>query len=77
MFACVLASRKGGAGKTTLACHLAVEAGRAGYGPVAVVDLDPMGGLSGWWDARKAEIPALVRVETSLTDTLEALRSVP
>jgi len=75
MFVCVLASRKGGAGKTTLACHLAVEAGRAGYGPVAVIDLDPMSGLSGWWDARKAEIPTLVRVETSLTDTLEALRS--
>lgn len=74
MFVNVLASRKGGAGKTTLACHLAVEADRAGYGPVAVIDLDPMGGLSGWWDARKAESPALVRVETSLADTLHALR---
>lgn len=74
MFVNVLASRKGGAGKTTLACHLAVEAGRAGYGPVAVIDLDPMAGLSGWWDARKAESPALARVETSLSDTLVALR---
>ena len=74
MFVNVLASRKGGAGKTTLACHLAVEAERAGYGPVAVVDLDPMGGLSGWWDARKAESPILVRVQTSLADTLSALR---
>ncbi len=74
MFVNILASRKGGAGKTTLACHLAVEAERAGYGPVAVIDLDPMGGLSGWWDARKAESPALVRVETSLADTLAALR---
>ena len=74
MFVNVLASRKGGAGKTTLACHLAVEADRAGSGPVAVIDLDPMAGLSGWWDARKAEIPALVRVETSLAETLAALR---
>ena len=74
MFVTVLASRKGGAGKTTLACHLAVEADRAGFGPVAVIDLDPMGGLSGWWDARKAGSPILVRVETSLADTLAALR---
>ncbi len=74
MFVCVLASRKGGCGKTTLASHLAVEAGRAGFGPVAVVDLDPMGGLSGWWDARKAPEPVLARVETSLADTLEVLR---
>jgi chromosome partitioning protein len=73
MFVSVLASRKGGAGKTTLASHLAVEADRAGYGPVAVVDLDPMGGLSGWWDARKADSPVLARVNTSLSDTLAAL----
>ena len=74
MLVCVLASRKGGCGKTTLASHLAVEAGRAGAGPVAVVDLDPMGGLSGWWDARQAAEPILARVETSLADTLKALR---
>ena len=70
----VLASRKGGAGKTTLASHLAVEAERAGAGPVAVIDLDPMGGLSGWWDARKAHSPVLARVEASLSDTLAALK---
>lgn len=75
MFVSVLASRKGGGGKTTLASHLSVEAGQAGYGPVAVIDLDPMGGLSGWWDARKADTPALARVETSLADTLTALRA--
>lgn len=74
MLVCVLASRKGGCGKTTLATHLAVEAGRSGAGPVAVVDLDPMGGLSGWWDARQAAEPILARVETSLADTLKALR---
>lgn len=74
MLVCVLASRKGGCGKTTLASHLAVEAGRAGAGPVAVVDLDPMGGLSGWWDARQAAEPILARVETTLADTLKALR---
>ena len=74
MLVCVLASRKGRCGKTTLASHLAVEAGRAGAGSVAVVGLDPMGGLSGWWDARHAAEPMLPRVETSLADTLKVLR---
>jgi len=40
-----IASQKGGAGKTTLSAHLAVEAERAGRGPVAVVDTDPQGSL--------------------------------
>lgn len=75
MFTSVLASRKGGGGKTTLASHLSVEAERSGYGPVAVIDLDPMGGLSGWWDARKAGTPALVHVHGSLTQTLDVLRA--
>ena len=41
----VLASQKGGAGKTTLSRHLAVEAERAGEGPVVLIDADPQGGL--------------------------------
>jgi chromosome partitioning protein len=43
-----IASQKGGAGKTTLAAHLAVEAERTGAGPVAVVDTDPQGSLAAW-----------------------------
>jgi chromosome partitioning protein len=53
----VLASRKGGAGKTTLTSHLAVEAERQGAGPVAVIDTDPMGGLASWWNERETETP--------------------
>lgn len=41
-----IASQKGGAGKTTLTAHLAVEAERGGAGPVAVVDTDPQGSLA-------------------------------
>ena len=52
-----LASRKGGAGKTTLASHLAVAAEAAGAGPVALMDTDPQGGLAGWWNAGAASTP--------------------
>ena len=43
MVVLVLASQKGGSGKTTLSGHLAVEADRAGVGPVALIDTDPQG----------------------------------
>lgn len=47
-----LAQRKGGAGKTTLAAHLA--AGWAGAGRrVAVVDVDPQRSLSQWVEIRR------------------------
>src|SRR3954470_14892052 len=59
----VVASRKGGAGKTTLATLLAVEAARAGVGPVALIDLDPMGGLGQWWESRAPETPMLITPE--------------
>lgn len=48
MHVLVLASQKGGAGKTTLSRHLAVEAERAGEGPVILIDADPQGGLASW-----------------------------
>jgi chromosome partitioning protein len=56
----VLASRKGGAGKTTTARHLAVEAERRGDGPVALIDTDPQGGLAKWWNRRADETPAFI-----------------
>ena len=57
MFVLVLASQKGGAGKTTLSRHLAVEADRAGQGPVVLIDADPQGGLASWWNRRTADAP--------------------
>jgi chromosome partitioning protein len=51
----VVASQKGGVGKTTVAAHLAVHADMAGHGPAVLVDTDPQGSLSEWWDARKDE----------------------
>ena len=58
----VLASQKGGSGKTTLSGHLAVEAEARGAGPVVLIDTDPQGSLSDWWNARASETPAFARV---------------
>jgi chromosome partitioning protein len=60
-----IASQKGGAGKTTLSAHLAVEAERTGAGPVAVVDTDPQGSLAAWWNTRQANTPLFSAVDMS------------
>ena len=59
----VLASQKGGAGKTTLAAHLAVAAELAGTGPAVLIDTDPQGSLSAWWNSREANAPALAEAK--------------
>jgi chromosome partitioning protein len=41
---------------------LAVEAERAGAGPVALIDTDPQGSLSHWWNARAARTPQFAKV---------------
>jgi chromosome partitioning protein len=62
MHVLVLASQKGGSGKTTLSGHLAVEADKAGIGPVALIDTDPQGSLAQWWNAREALTPHFAQV---------------
>ena len=54
-----LASKNGGAGKTTIAAHLAVAIEAAGDGPAVLIDTDPQGSLSAWWNSRAAETPTL------------------
>lgn len=61
MYVIAFASQKGGSGKTTLAGHVAVEAERQGAGPVAIIDTDPQGSLSQWWNAREEERPFFVK----------------
>lgn len=61
----VLASQKGGVGKTTLAGHLAVMAEQSGDGPVALIDTDPQGSLAAWWNERKAEAPLFATVDVA------------
>lgn len=54
-----LLAQKGGAGKTTLAIHLAVIAHQAGLRTV-LVDCDPQRSATAWWRAREATVPELV-----------------
>jgi chromosome partitioning protein len=76
MLVVVMASQKGGSGKTTLSGHLAVEAEAHGAGPVALIDTDPQGSLSHWWNARKAKSPHFARVGAfDLNDALDELRN--
>ena len=68
-------SQKGGSGKTSLCAHVAVEAERAGAGPVYLIDTDPQGTLSTWHERREAEAPH--RIETALQElpaTLQTLK---
>jgi chromosome partitioning protein len=54
-----LSSRKGGAGKSTIAVHLAVAAEAAGLA-TAIFDLDPQASSALWSDHRGEPIPAVV-----------------
>ena len=71
-----LASQKGGSGKTTLSGHLAVQAQRAGAGPVVLIDIDPQGSLADWWNEREAETPAFAQTTVPrLAADLDSLRA--
>mgnify|MGYP000262168700 FL=1 len=53
----LVASQKGGSGKTTITAHLAVEAGREENASVFIIDTDKQGTLSLWHERREAETP--------------------
>jgi chromosome partitioning protein len=71
----VVASQKGGVGKTTIAAHLAVRAGIVGQGPAVLVDTDPQGSLTEWWKARNDE-PAHDTGEQACNASVPALEAV-
>lgn len=64
-----VSSQKGGSGKTTITGHLAVEAARQSGEPVALIDTDPQGSLSDWWNERESDGPAFAQATMA---TLEA-----
>jgi len=57
----VLASQKGGVGKTALTAHLGVAADLAGFGPVVLYDTDPQPSLTEWWKDREAPEPRFAK----------------
>ena len=69
-------SGKGGAGKTTLAVHLAVASEQAGF-TTAVIDLDPQASAFSWKSTRSASVhtPAVISAHaTRLLELLETAR---
>lgn len=76
MHVVIVNSQKGGSGKTMLCKHLAVEAGRAGDGPVFLIDTDPQGTLTAWHAKRDAETPTRVDLPfEGLDKGLELIRA--
>jgi chromosome partitioning protein len=67
-------SQKGGAGKTTLAVHLATAAQRAGL-TTAVVDLDPQATARRWGDKRSAAPEVVSDHAVRLPALLDAARA--
>ncbi|EHR73112.1 ParA family protein [Ideonella sp.] len=67
-------SQKGGAGKSTLAVHVAVAAARSMK--VILIDADPQGTVASWAHGRQAMDPFVARVEpSSITQLLDGAKS--
>ena len=64
MRAIAVVSQKGGAGKTTLALHIAVAAERVCLS-AAILDMDPQGTAERWSEWRKEEPPAVVAAKAT------------
>ncbi len=60
-------AQKGGAGKSTLAVHLAVKAGKGTF----ILDTDPQGSATIWHKKRNAEFPLLAQADE---ENLESLK---
>jgi chromosome partitioning protein len=71
----VVFSQKGGAGKSTLAIHMSVEASRAGR-KTALIDADPQGTAAAWAGTRDRAAPTIVAGSAlNIGDLLEGARN--
>lgn len=68
----VFAASKGGVGKTTLCAALSSHAGSTAKKKVAIIDLDPQGSLTAWWNSRENDAPELI--EASAGNLSEVLK---
>ena len=76
MHTVAIISRKGGTGKTTLACSLAVAAQSDGFDAV-ILDMDPQGSATAWWRVRGEQPPSVAPTRQSALEKgqISALRS--
>lgn len=69
-----VANRKGGAGKSTVAAHLALEAVRNDLKTI-LIDLDPQKTLENWWQKREEDNPYLIDASPNdLTTVIENIK---
>jgi chromosome partitioning protein len=71
-----LVNQKGGTGKSMLAINLAVAAEATGE-KACIIDLDPQGTVSNWFDTRASETPPVISHDAAgkLTETITALET--
>lgn len=69
MIKIAIISQKGGAGKTTLAINLAVEAERTNLSSL-LIDLDPQSSATEWSDIREQDYPVVLSAHASRMDKL-------
>ena len=68
-----IANRKGGAGKSTCAAHLAIESTNAGFKTI-LIDMDPQKTLEGWWQKRVEDTPVMLETTAvELHNSIEKL----
>jgi len=68
-----VANRKGGAGKSTCAAHIALEAVKSNLKTI-LIDLDPQKTLEAWWNLRSEDSPYLT--DSTAIDLAEKIQNI-